>query len=146
MGRLRAVVPVLIGEHAFGGGGGGGGGGCCCCCCASAAGGHGDLLIGPLFGSRAYLRISAAVHASVNEQARRVLHEMGVEPSALLPGRSIKGVVEDVSRHLGVQATSISRAPPAAGRGVRHGRRTARAAGGSTIGRPESWCRWFGRR
>jgi hypothetical protein len=91
--RLRAVVPVFIGELAFDNNAGG-----------AAAGSRQGPLMGSLFESRAYQYLSTAVHARVNEQARLTLEEMRIQPSALLPCRTIKGVVEEISKHLGIRA------------------------------------------
>ena len=93
-GRLRAVVPILMGEHDFDPADPAG---------TKASNGGGGLM-GSLFQSRAYRCLSTAVHDRVNAQAQCVLKAMGIQPSALLHGRTIKKVVEEISGHLGIQA------------------------------------------
>ena len=96
VGRLRAVFPVFIGELLFDSSTGG-----------TAASSWQGPLMGSLFESRAYLCLSTAIHARVNEQARLTLEEMQIRPSARLASRTIKGVVEEISKHLGIKAHEL---------------------------------------
>ena len=132
-GRLRAVVPILIGEHSFadaatGGGGGGGGGG--------GHGGGGGAPMGPLFGSRAYAGLSGAAHSRVNARAAEVLAALGVEPTPRLPARTVREVVEVVLRHLGIAAHEYFPGPDPGAAGASAG---APGAGLARAGRQHGW-------
>jgi hypothetical protein len=91
-GRLRAVVPIMIGELSFAD--------------ASGVGGScgGNALMGELFHSRAYGDLSSAQHKRVIARAAEVLAELGVVPTQVLNTRTIKEVVGVVLQHLGIAA------------------------------------------